>query len=706
MTQKELFGSAVWIQADEECVSPEFRALFSAKAGEAAQITICGLGFFELYLNGQRVSDDLFVPVNSHYHAYDECFCAREFGEEMASRIYALRYDLAPYLQDGENELKAVVGPGWYFRYGACKLCFRIAFSDREVCSDPSVSWRPGEVTAYNLTRGETHDYTRLYAWRPAAAAELPQTEYGLQDCPADRVVRSLVPKRIDETEDEILYDLGENVTGWPILRCGEKDTVICVRAGEAYDPETHSLPDHWAHGQVCTFRCDGTDRDYHPRFTWCAGRYYAVSKQADFVRFDVIHSDVPCTCAFHSSSELLDWLFDAFVRTQLCNMHAGIPSDCPHLERRGYTGDGELVCEAGMLMFGSREFYRKWMRDVSDCQDRKSGHVQYTAPYVRSGGGPGGWGCAIVEVPYTYYKTFGDAEPFRDLFPQMLHYFDYLNDHSENDLVISDQPGEWCLGEWCIPGQKQLDGLPLPNPLVNNYFFVKSLDRVLELCPLIGQQAQMPALRTLRARKAQAIVDAYFDPQTGNFAGNGNCANAFAVDLGLGDRRTLENLAEHIRGLDCVDTGIFGTDIVPRILFENGYADLAYRFLTFTKQPSFGYMRTCGATTLWEEWLYPRSMSHPMFGAPVRYLFQYVLGIRQAPDSCGYRSIVIDPAQIPALRHAEGSLTTERGRICVNVDRDAGTLTVAIPDAVEAVCRLCGKETPLHAGINTLSLR
>ena len=705
MTQTELFGNAIWVQASEECVSPEFRAAFFARAGEEAQITISGLGFFELYLNGKRVSDDLFVPANSHYHAYDDCFCAREFGEEMASRVYALRYDLAPYLQNGENELTAVVAPGWYFRYGCCKLCFRIAFADRDVCSDLSAAWRPGEVTAYNLIRGETHDYTQAESWRPVAPAALPPTDFCLQDCPADRVIRSLVPQRIDETDDAVLYDVGENVTGWPILRCAESGAVISVRAGEAYDPETHSLPNHWAHNQVCTFRCDGTNRDYHPRFTWCAGRYYAVSKQAEFVRFDVIHADVPCSSDFRSSSDLLNWLYDAFVRTQLCNMHAGIPSDCPHLERRGYTGDGELVCEAGMLLFDSRDFYRKWIRDISDCQDRKSGHVQYTAPYVQSGGGPGGWGCAIVEVPYTYYRIFGDIEPFRQLFPQMLRYFDYLCEHSENDLVVSDQPGQWCLGEWCIPGQKQLDGLPLPNPLVNNYFFVKSIDRVLELCPAIGQQAHIPALRALRARKAQAIVDAYFDPQTGDFAKNGNCANAFAFDLGLGDRRTLDNLAQHVRELDVVDTGIFGTDIVPRILFENGFADLAYRFLTFTKQPSFGYMRSCGATTLWEEWLKPRSMSHPMFGAPVRYLFQYILGIRQAPDSCGLRKIVIDPAQIPALRYAEGSLATAYGKIAVTVDRNAGTLTVRIPDGIEAFRRSGEHLLPLKSGIHTYRL-
>lgn len=706
MTHQELFGDAVWVQADAPCAAPEFLARFAAEAGERAQITVCGLGFFELYLNGARVSDDRFVPVNSHYHAYDDCFCAKEFGEEMASRVYAVQYDLSALLRDGENELTAVVAPGWYFRYGTCKLCFHVRFDDREALSDATVQWRPSAVTAYKLTRGETQDYsTPAQPWRPVAVTTLPPTEYCIQDCPPDRVIRSIVPRLIDETADADVYDIGENLTGLPVVTCTKPGAQITVCTGEVYDAQTHSLPEYWAHAQVCTYFCDGTAREYAPRFTWCAGRYFAVSKGARMVRFDEVHADVPTASAFRSSSDQLNWFYDAFLRTQLSNMHAGIPSDCPHLERRGYTGDGQLVCEAGMLLLHSRNFYRKWMRDVSDCQDRKSGHVQYTAPYVRSGGGPGGWGCAIVEVPYTYWKVYGDDEPFRAYFPQMLRYFDYLNDHSEDDLVISDQPEQWCLGEWCVPGQKQLDGIPIPNPMVNNYFFIKSLDRCLKMAPLIGQQAHIPALRALRERKAQAIVRAYFDPQTGDFAGDGNCADAFALDIGLGDERTLQNLVRHIQAKDCVDTGIFGTDIVPRVLFERGYADLAYRFLTLTKQPSFGHMRQSGATTLWEEWDAPRSMSHPMFGAAARYLFQFVLGIRQAAGSCGFRRVVIDPAEIADLPQASGQLDTVRGTIAVSLDREAGTLTVTVPDTVDAVYLRDGQTVPLRAGENTLSL-
>ena len=91
-------------------------------------------------------------------------------------------------------------------------------------------------------------------------------------------------------------------------------------------------------------------------------------------------------------------------------------------------------------------------MRDIGDCQDIVSGHVQYTAPYVRSGGGPGGWGGAIVEVPYQLCRHYGNEQILRTYYPQMRRYIDYLESHSEFGLVTSDKAGEWCLGDWCGP--------------------------------------------------------------------------------------------------------------------------------------------------------------------------------------------------------------------------------------------------------------
>ena len=98
--------------------------------------------------------------------------------------------------------------------------------------------------------------------------------------------------------------------------------------------------------------------------------------------------------------------------------MHYGIVSDCPHRERLWYTGDGQLTCNAAMLLLDSRRLYRKWIRDILDSQDPNTGHVQHTAPFYGGGGGPGGWGGAVVIVPYTFYRHFKDRELLAECWP------------------------------------------------------------------------------------------------------------------------------------------------------------------------------------------------------------------------------------------------------------------------------------------------
>lgn len=169
---------------------------------------------------------------------------------------------------------------------------------------------------------------------------------------------------------------------------------------------------------------------------------------------------------------------------------------------------------------------------------------------------------------------------------------------------------------------------------------------------------------------KKQAILSAYYSPQTGSFIGDAQGANSFAVDIGLGGERAFNNTKKKYDAADAFDTGIFGTDILTRVLFERGCADTAFRLLTSTGKGSFYNMKKQGATTIWENWDGERSHSHPMFGAVTRYLFSFILGITQEKNSAGYEKIVIAP-QIPdGLNRASGHITTVRGEIAVSFIR------------------------------------
>lgn len=727
MNQREMFGGAQWLGFDGATRTPVVRASFEAHGAVKAEITICGLGYFELYINGQRVSEDLFVPATSDYCHRDIRVNGQPFDETFRHRCYCLKYDVLPYLREGKNELGAALGPGFFAQetwsfdgsvsFGEVRLCYRLALTDAlgntaETVSGEDARWRQGEVTACDLFRGETHDLNACprdwmisdySGWNRVRILPPMETDYQLQDCPADRVERTVTPMLLWEGPRGKLYDLGENITGWVVLRDrSKKGETIEVRFGEMLDARGQ-LESHYTHNQKWQVISDGAGRLLHPRFTWLGFRYFAVMGSADVAYAAVIHTGAAITSSFRSASPVLNWLYEAYVRTQLGNLHGGIPSDCPHLERRGYTGDGQLACETAMLAIDYRATVRKWMRDILDCQDEKTGHVQNTAPYTRCGGGPGGWDIAIINVPFNYYVQYGDPQPLSEMYEGMTRYLKYLDAHSEGELVVSDRAGEWCLGDWCTP-----DPIRLPPPFVNTYFKVKALESMEKIDRILGKP-ENPDWEARRKRACDAIVKNYYDPETHDFAENIQGANAFALDIGLGDGVTLQHFLDRYEQLDGYDTGIFGTELVTRLLGEKGRYDLEYRLLSSEKPCSFGAMMRAGATTLWEYWAeceYQRSLNHPMFGAACKQLFYDALGLRQESGSAGWRKVKVEPKFMDWLPQAEGHITTPLGRLAVSCRKTLlrTEITVDVPSGMEAELILRGQKATLAAGRNTFA--
>ncbi len=729
MDHREMFGDAQWLGFDGAARAPLVRASFEARSPARAEMVVCGLGYAEVYLNGQRVSEDLFVPAASDFCHRDIRIGGQPFDEHFRHRCYCLRYDVLPYLRDGKNELGAALAPGFFAQdvkgfdsrvaFGEVRICWRITMWDAggritEVLSGEDARWHRGEVTECSLFRGESVDLELCPAdwmtadfslWQPVRLLEPMETEFLLQDCPPDRVVRTLLPVQVGEGPRGRVYDLGENITGWVILRDrAPKGGHIEVRFGEMLDTRG-LLESHYTHGQAWRIKSDGTGRLLRPRTTWFGFRYFTVEGDAEVVCAAEIHAGISPVSSFQCADPVLNWLYQAYVRTQLNNLHGGIPSDCPHLERRGYTGDGQLTCEAAMVALDYRSTVRKWMRDILDCQDPGTGHVQYTAPYTRCGGGPGGWGIAIITVPLTYYEQYGDAGPLEEMYGGMVRYLDYLDAHSEGGLVVSDREGEWCLGDWCTP-----DPILLPPPYVNTYFKVRALDAMRRIDRILGKKEDPQRLRR-RREACDAIVSRYFDPETHDFASGVQGANAFALDIGLGDEVTLAHFLARYEQLGSYDTGIFGTEIVTRLLGEKGRYDLEYRLLSAQEGNSFGAMMREGATTLWEYWPrceYQRSLDHPMFGAVCKLLFYDALGLRQAEGSAGWRKVRIAPRFMSRLPRAEGHIQTPQGKLAVSYHRTLTEteVTVEIPRDTEAELVIGDSCVPLTPGRHLYTFR
>ena len=298
------------------------------------------------------------------------------------------------------------------------------------------------------------------------------------------------------------------------------------------------------------------------------------------------------------------------------------------------------------MTCFDAKDMYLKWMQDIADSQDIYGGHVEHTAPFYGGGGGPGGWGGAIVFVPYTYYKHYGEKEVLKKYYRNMCKYLEYMESHSEDSLVVRSEKGGWCLGDWCAPmdlykpEHHTMSRVLIPETYVNTVLFIKQMKMVIELAKIIGKEELTSPLPELIKKASDMVNIAYYSPMTHCYCGDVQGANCLALDAGLGDEKTLKMTVEKYADRECFDTGIVATDVLPRILFDSGNAQLAFDLMTSRKLPSFGYMMEHGATTLWEDWLPERSLNHPMFGALTRYLFTYLLGITQAQDSAGFEKM------------------------------------------------------------------
>jgi alpha-L-rhamnosidase len=720
----------IWVSSDPTCENPYLRKEFRVESPASGQISICGLGFFELYLNGRRVSDDVMKPAFTDYEKRENRRLLYPLNDETTHRVYYCTYDVSAFLLPGRNTLGVLLANGWYNQherniegslwFGHPKLCFTLTGKTQSggeffVCVDETMRWAQSPLIYDNIFYGERYNYRFRQpgwcengfddsSWRPVRRVEGPDAIFEEQTCPPDRVVRTVAPRYVREFCDCKIYDAGENMTGWARLRYTDPDGgPVRVRYAEELNEDgSLNLSPTGGDKQVQQDEFAGAAPGdiLEPRFSWKGFRYFEVTGYAEPLECAVVHTDVRVNSSFESDNETLNWLVGAYLRTQLANIHTCVPMDCPHRERLGYTGDGQLTSDVCMLLTDSAAFYRKWMQDIADGQDVRTGHIQHTAPFMGGGGGPVGWGGAIVFVPYNYYQHFGDRSVLEKYYGNMLRYLAYLRAHTEDGLITSEEPGGWCLGDWNAP-----EPIAIPEPYVNTYFYIKALACVIEISQVLGRDPGIDLAGRMEESR-RALVKHYYDAAGNTFCGGVQGADAFAAELGLANPAILGRLNEHYKKTRAFDTGIFGTEVVVRTLFEHGYAQTAVDLLASHAYPSFGYMMDHNATTLWEQWDGVLSHNHPMFGSCIKYLYYYLLGIRQNPGCTGYHGVTIAPVLVDGVSRLAGHIEGAGGVIAVRYEKAAGMVafTVTVGEGVRGSFVFGGGSYPLRAGEQSFS--
>jgi len=699
--QAQWIGSPSHTELTGDGPAPLFRRAFHlAGKVRSARAYVCGLGYFELRLNGRKVGQDVLVPSHTDYtrrpHLNNKSYPYEDNG---AQRVLYLTYDVTDYLQRGENVVGAILGSGYFHsrysiegdhNYGSPRLLCQIEVTladgyRRIIASGPDWRVARGPIEREDVYQGEVYDATwerpgwdkagyddtqvfRGAAWQPPRLAAAPTGQLRAQMTPADRVVQTLKPSRITPVVSEphsYLVDFGQSFAGWVRFRVqGPRGQRVTLTFGEELIGQT--LDRTYDQTNVYVLR-GGSREEYEPRFTWYGFRHVLVRgwpgelKPAD-MEGRVVHTAVEPTGEFECSNAGFNRIHRAFTWTQRSNMHGGVCSDCPHAERLPYTGDGQAASEAAIHNFDMAAFYTKWLADMQDAQNRRDGYVPHTAPFQGAGGGAG-WGSAYAIIPWRFYEYYGDVQILRAHYAGMKKWVAYLGSWARDGIVFKKRPGEWVnLGDWCVPGT------PPPTELVDTYLYAQCALNVARAARVLGRQTEAVEYEALYRSICAAFHHAFYNPNTKCYGPNGATALALAVGVPPPELRpaVVRALADLIQGQNQnhLDTGIFGTPCLFDVVCQEGYPNLAYAMMNQTTAPSYGWCLEQGATTIWEQWTGKGSHNHPMFGGGVVWLYRHLAGVQADPDRPGYEHIIFRPQPVSEVNRASYYTTTLRGRL------------------------------------------
>jgi len=691
----------------------------------SARLYVSSLGLYEVYLNGQRVGEQLFTPGWTSYRR----------------RLQYQTYDVSALVRAGDNAIGAMLGDGWYRGqlgffgqrnlYGR-RLGLRAQLEIRyesgrteRLVSDSGWKTTAGPVLASDIYGGETYDARReLNGWATAPYDDHAWTAVAFLDPPPATLVASLSQpvRRVRELRPiairrapsgEMLFDLGQNFTGWARLNVsGSAGTTVTMRFGEVLDRDANLYTANLrAAAQTDRYTLSGKTREvYEPHFTFHGFRYVAVRglpAPADSTTITgiAVSSDLAQTGSFVTSDSLLNQLQRNIVWGQRSNF-LDVPTDCPQRdERLGWTGDAQVFARTAAFNMDVNGFFAKWLSDVAADQD-PSGSVPWVIPNPLGGdsvrfAGTAGWSDVAVIIPWTMYLTYGDRRLLERQYPSMRAWVDYAHRRAGPDLIW--RPG-WQFGDWLAlhSDDPSYPGATTGTDLIATAFLAHSTDLVARTASVLGRAEEAT---TYRAR-FQAIRDAFnreFVSSTGRVGENTQTAYALAIAFDLLPDSLVASaagrLAKDVEGREHhLTTGFLGTPYLLHVLDATGHIEDAFALLTQRTYPSWLYPITRGATTMWERWdgIRPdssfedpgmNSFNHYAFGAVGDWMYQNIGGIDVDPAAPGYRHSRIAPRPGAGLTSANASLETVYGTLSSawKLDRGRFRLEVTIPPNTSA---------------------
>ena len=726
--------------------APCFRKEFCLEQIETASVNICGLGFYELFLNGKRITRGRLSPyISNPDHA-----------------VYCDVYDVTEHLKKGKNVIGVMLGNGNLNCIGGqvWKMDntpytdapkFALEFTMGDVFFDASSfvahrspiifdDLRSGEWYDARLELGAwtTPDYDDS-GWSALQPAEAPRGEITVSEFPPITVEKelratsfrrgkiSIHPNIADclpvipfgEGEEQTegwLYDFGENTTG--VCRLKIKNTKpgqkVILQFGEILGDETddpkvtirgeecgldlrsfHFLPARYNNRDV--YICKGAEEEiWEPNFTYHGFQYCLVTGIDDdqateeLLTAVVWHTELKGRASFTCSDETVNKLWEATIRSDLGNFFH-FPTDCPHREKNGWTGDAAISAEQLLMAFSCESNLAEWLKNIRYAM-LEDGQLPPIIPGHNKGYGQFGpaWDDALIEVAYQIWRQRGDLKIIYDNADAFLKYMSFLSAKRDGSGLVRHG-----LGDWCQVG-RPADKPAVPSVFTSTVIATKQCRRAAIMFRAVGMEEQAVYAETLSDELREAARKHLIDRDAKTAIYREQTAQAMAIYYGIFDEsekaeavKVLLTLIEEKGG--SFECGILGMRVLFHVLSEFGHTDLALNMIVKPQFPSYGYWIANGATTLWELFApYERcisSLNHHFFGDIISWFMQNLVGIKHNPDDSNVNNVLIQPRFAHKLTFAEGSVCVPAGNVHVRWERtDSGvTVRCTVPEGVQA---------------------
>jgi len=718
-----------WIGAGSDVSGPLLRKEFEIR-GEVTQARayICGLGWYELYINGRKVGDHVLDPAASDY----------------AKRCYYVTYDVTDLLKDGPNAIGVMLGNGWFCEPGAEGSHYgdsprALLQLSAELAGGGSVSlvtdgtWKvsPGPITSNDFYHGEVYD-ARLEktgwdspgcddsAWLSAEMKAAPGGRLASQLIPAIKVIKTLQPAKFSVPNPGVyVYDMGQLFGGWARLRVqGPGGVKVSIRYSARLDEDTGLIDDH-RHpepGETDYYILKGNPEGetYEARFAHHPVRYVQVENApCELTRLDlegrVVHTDEDLSGGFECANDLLNRIHRNVTWT-FTNGLFGLPLDCLHREHWGWTDPATIT---GTLYPRKHVpgFWTKWLNDIRDAQ-REDGSVPDTAPNYRRGQGTdAAWGGNYPMIVWYLHQYYADMRLLEEHYAGMERCVDYLASVADGHLINEGHYGDHMLpGE--VPGKEEFVSSETPPPLVWTGYYYCGAHVVSRAARLLGKDGDAARYAKLAAEIRDAFNAEWLDSSACQYAAGSQTANLFPLALDIVPEAARPGVIENVvRSIaeehqDHHHAGNTGTTCMIDKLTEWGYGDLLYAVATQITYPGWGYMVAQGATTIWESWSLiaecGNAESMIMWATIDEFFYNDLAGIK-GPDyygpeymNPGFREICIRPHIPTGLEHAGATIRTVRGMVSSRwkKTKEGIGLEVAIP--VNATARISVPKTDL----------